>query len=153
MFILAWTFGWRAGSLKAFSVGDVNFETNTIQLRGETTKSGKPVRGRMTNEVKPIIKKYVKDKNDENLFFGRDGIRIVNYDKVWRKVTKQAHVPGLLFDDLCRTATHNVSRMGVSETVIMTTAGREAGSLFDRYNVVTEDDLDAVASAHNNHAV
>lgn len=82
---------------------------------------------------------YVFHRNGQPLGVG--AIR-----SAWKRATKRAGVPGRLVHDLRRSAARDLRRAGVSEGLIMRLCGWRTRSMFDRYNVVSEEDLaEAVA--------
>lgn len=112
--------GWRRDEGRLLQWANVDRDGGTIRLGDGRSKSGKP-------RVFP---------------FGL----APTVRHAWEHATKRAGVPDLLVHDLRRSAARDFRRAGVSEGEIMRLAGWETRSMFDRYNIINEQDLAAAVA-------
>jgi integrase len=71
------------------------------------------------------------------------GLPVVDIYVVWKAACEKAGLEGRLFHDLRRSAARNMDRAGVSRHVAMQITGHKTGSMYRRYNIVTESDIRA----------
>ena len=89
------------------------------------------------------------------LVFHRAGRPVGDFRKAWAACVEaglyqvvgvnadgsEKRIPSRLFHDLRRSGARNMVRAGVRERVAMEISGHRTRSIFDRYNITSEDDL------------
>jgi len=142
----AYTFGFRKGELLNLRAEQVDLFERTIRLNAGETKNGEGRMVKMTAEVWTLLQGCTSGKAPADLVFTRsDGSPIVDFRKRWEHLIAAAGCPGLLFHDLRRSGVRNMIRRGIPEVVAMKISGHKTRAVFDRYNIVSEADLDDAA--------
>lgn len=142
--------GWRKSEISSLLWEDVDRLGRIIRLRSQNSKNGIGRMLALEGELWDIIERQWQARQYEQedgtvafsrYVFHRDGARIGDIRKAWASACKKAAVDGRLFHDLRRTAVRNMIRAGVPERVSMSISGHKTRAIFDRYNIVSEDDL------------
>jgi len=146
MFEVGCTYGWRVNEVQSLRVRHVDLDARTIRLDPGTTKNGAGRVVTFERELYELLSACVHGKSADDFVFTReDGKPVRVFRTTWKNVCTRAGVPGLLFHDLRRTAARNLRRAGVAENIIMQIGGWRTRSVFDRYAIITENDIvDAV---------
>ncbi len=74
--------------------------------------------------------------------FHRRGAFIRDFRKSWDKATAQAGCSGRVFHALRRSSARDRIRAGVHERVVMSVNGWKTRSVFERYNITSEKDME-----------
>ncbi len=148
--------GWRKQEILSLKWNQVDLPAQTIRLDPGTTKSGAGRTVALDGELLDVIKgQWEKRKVAEipgqsptllcTFVFHRDGKPVGDFRDVWAKACKEAKLPGKILHDFRRTAVRNMVRAGIPERVAMVISGHKTRSVFDRYNIVSEEDLKEAA--------
>ena len=121
-------------------VRQVNLVERTIELHAGTTKNKQARKVVMTDEVYGQMEKCVAGSPLDCVFTWADGKPVKDFRVAWSKLTEAVKLPGLLHD-FRRSAVRNMVRRGISETVAMKISGHVTREIFQRYNIVSQDDI------------
>jgi integrase len=137
------TYGWRVSELLRLKVNQIDLEHKVIRLHPGTTKNKDGREVTMTQSVHDLFVLCVEGKSPEDHLFTRpSGKKVSDFRGTWEKARVTAGVPGLLFHDLRRTAARNFRRAGIAEGVIMKIGGWRTRSVFERYAIVSQTDVE-----------
>jgi integrase len=159
--------GWRRSEALGLTWDQVDRDASIIRLAATDTK-GRTARlfpFALAPELKQLLDAQY-ERRDGPFVFHRHGQRVGvgALDGAWERAclrvglaTKDAETEKVtlhrLVHDLRRTAARDLRRRGLSEGVIMKLCGWKTGSMFDRYNVIDEQDLaESVERAYGQQA-
>lgn len=151
---IAYFTGMRKSEILNLQWRHISMAEKKITLPAEMTKSGEGREIYLAGEVYDSILSQWKIKKarhpDCPYVFFRDGHQIRNYQAAWRTACKRSGLPGRFLHDTRRTAIRNMTRAGVPDIVAMKISGHKTRSVFDRYNIISENDLRSAAAKVDN---
>jgi integrase len=149
--------GWRVSEITGLKWSNVDLEKRVVRLDIGTTKNKEGRTIYLDDELLTVFyDQYEKQKTENKIlpyvFLNKAGTdKIKDFRGSWKKACKAAGVPGYIFHDLRRTAVRNMVRSGVPERVAMMISGHKTRAVFERYNIVSEDDLMIAAQRQENY--
>jgi integrase len=139
----AYATGWRKQEAASLTWDVVDMSTRRIRLLRANSKNSEPRVLVLTGDLLDLMGRRVAAKIEGCRYvFHRGGHRIVNFKTRWAAATKAAGVSGLLFHDLRRSAVRNLDKAGVSQSVAMAITGHRTTSVYQRYRIVDEGDIE-----------
>lgn len=151
---VAFNYGFRKAELLSLKVGQVNLSDRTIRLLPGTTKNDRGRTAKMTEEVYKLVAECVQGKSSQDaVFCWENGSPVKDFRATWDKMVESAGVPNLLLHDFRRTAVRNMVRAGVSKHVAKKISGHVTDSIFDRYDIPDEADIEDVAMRLENRRI
>lgn len=156
---LAYAFGWRTQSeVLTLERRQLDLEAETLRLEPGTTKNDDGRVVYLPPDLKAQLAAQVERVRAVERQIGRvipylfphlkgrfAGERRKDFRRAWVTACRKAGVPGMLRHDFRRTAVRNMVNAGIPDRVAMKVTGHKSRSVFDRYHIVSPEDLREVA--------
>lgn len=145
----AYLTGWRTRSeILTLQWKQVDFRAGEIRLDPGTTKNKEGRVFPMTQELRALL----EEEKAKQVGMTRSGVICPwvfpyrgkcfrSFKTSWKRACAKAGIPWMIPHDLRRTAVRNLIRAGIPERVAMQMTGHRTRSVFDRYNIVSDGDL------------
>lgn len=139
--------GWRKDEVVGLTWGHIDWEAETIRLRADETKGkvGRVFPFGLAPALRELLRAEWAQRRGPFVFQDH-GNPIKTFYKAWKSACKRAGLEGRLFHDLRRTAARELRKAGLTEGEIMKLCGWKTRSMFDRYNIIDEQDLAAAVA-------
>ncbi len=141
----AYKSGWRLEEIEGLTWDKVDLDLGLVRLEPGETKNRDARSVYLDSELAGIFRSLWMRRAGNSLPYvflnARGNERLKSFRKTWLRACRAAGIPARHFHDLRRTAVRNMVRAGVPERVAMTLSGHRTRSVFERYNIVNEDDL------------
>ncbi|MGA2464674.1 MAG: tyrosine-type recombinase/integrase [Thermodesulfobacteriota bacterium] len=152
--------GWRKAEILGLTWDRVDLKEGLVSLDPGETKNEE---GRTLYLDEELLNEMHNLQSQRRLgcpyVFHRDGQPIKDFRGAWNSACIKAGLfevvrddegnetkaPTKIFHDFRRTAVRDMVRSGISEKVAMTISGHKTRSVFDRYNIVSNQDLKEAA--------
>jgi integrase len=132
----------RRGEILKLRWDQVDWNENLIRLEKRQTKAKKARIAPLYGELRAWLDMAYAARDPECPYIiSWRGHGVSEVKTAWRNACRRAGVPDLLVHDLRRTAARTMIRAGIPEKQIMLIAGWKTRSMFDRYHIVDERDI------------
>jgi len=160
---LAYYSGMRMGEVCSLQWQQINWTEGKLYLEAKDTKTSTPRVLYLTGDLLRVLRTWKARCEKKwpacSWICHRGGIRLQTLKHSWRKACIAVGLGGMVKDpskgrevwqgkiphDFRRTAVRNMVRAGVPDKVAMAISGHRTRSVFDRYNIVDERDLEQAA--------
>jgi integrase len=156
---IAYIFGWRIQSeVLTLERRQLNLDVGTLRLEPGTTKNAEGRIVYLPADLKAELLHQVQQVQQLERGTGRiipyvfphltgryRGQPVRDFRRAWLTACRKAGLPGMLRHDFRRTAVRNMVNAGIPERVAMQVTGHKSRSVFDRYHIVSPNDLQEVA--------
>jgi len=146
--LIAYDTGMRRTEILRLRWDQVDLREGCLRLGAEDTKTDKPRNVYLTRRTMEALRTLPRHVRSEFVFVNPNtGRPWVNVRRMWRRACTAADLAeGVWFHDTRRSFCTNARRRKVPESVVMRMSGHRTRTVFDRYNIVEDEDVkDAVA--------
>ncbi len=144
----AYKTGWRVSEIAGLTWNQVDLDNGIVRLESGETKNDEDRTVYLDDELKEVFNHLWKVRKNllPYVFLNDKGTdKVKRFDKSWKTACKNAKIGKRLFHDFRRTAVRNMVRSGIPEGVAMKISGHKTRSVFERYNIVNDRDLQLAA--------
>jgi integrase len=134
--------GWRRNEILNVTWDEVDLAGGVIRLTPwrSKTKTGRVLP--ISEPLSQVLKRRLRRRRPRDpRVFQRDGVPVRVWRDALRDACRKAKVRHRLLHDCRRTAARNLIRAGVPERIAMLLTGHKTRAVFDRYNIVNEQEL------------
>ena len=147
MTLVAFYLGMRQGEILKLTWDKVNFECNFIRLAGTDTKNGLKRRIPIHPRVREMLINLPRGLHTNRVLLSKGkpvNNFAGNYQLQRSRAVQEGELGDFTFHDLRHCAINNLRLSGNDHFTIMAISGSRTTSVFRRYNVVTEEELQGV---------
>ena len=147
----AYKVGWRVSEIRGLTWAQVDLSKGIVGLEVGETKNAEGRTVYLDDELRQIFEhQYEARKRQKKLtpyvFPNKEGDdKLKDFRGAWKAACKKAAIGKRVFHDFRRTAIRNMVRSGVPERVAMMISGHKTRAVIDRYNIVSDSDLQMAA--------
>jgi len=147
MVTFAYKTGWRFTEITGLTWAQVDLEQRIVWLEVGETKNDEGRTVYLDEELQAIIERQSTERKSRSVITpyvfpnSRGTGRMLDIRGSFAKACEKAGIGKRLFHDFRRTAIRNMVRAGVPEQIVMKISGHKTRSVFERYNIVNNEDL------------
>jgi integrase len=132
----------RKGEILNLRWSQVDLRIGAIRLAAEDTKTNFARTVYLTNRAMNELKRQPRHIGTDYVFVNPETrTRWEDARKLFVRARRHANLEHVWFHDLRRSFVTNARRRGVAESVVMRMSGHRTRNVFDRYNIVEDEDV------------
>ena len=132
----------REGKILNLRWGQLDLKAGAVRLGAEDTKTNKARTVYLTRRVQETLRALPRQLHSEYVFVSqRTGTKWSELRRKFNAAREAIGRPDVWFHDLRRSFVTNSRRRGVPESVVMRMSGHRTRNVFDRYNIVEDEDV------------